>query len=369
MPTQKTRYAVVGLGYISQAAVLPAFKHAQANSVLAALVSDDAVKLQTLGDKYDVKLRFTYDQYDDLLCSGEIDAVYIALPNSLHREYAVRAAEAGIHVLVEKPMAVTEEDCQAMIYAAQKHHVKLMVAYRLHFEPANLEAIDLVLNGKIGEPRFFVASFSQQVKEGDIRVNPNLGGGSLLDMGIYCINAARYIFQTEPTEVTAFSANNGEVRFRGVDEMTVGLLRFPEDRLASFVSSMGSADTSFFRIVGTRGDIVLEPAFDFATGLQYILTVNGKKTARRFGKMDQFAPELLYFSECIATGQQPEPSGDEGLADVRIIEALYRSAVSHQPVALTNYETKQRPTIHQEIRRPPIRRMPDLIHAAPPSGA
>src|SRR5919109_4884539 len=138
----KIRYAVVGLGHIAQVAVLPAFAHA-GNSELTALVSDDPEKLEKLGRKYRVKNRYSYAEYDECLAGGEVDAVYIALPNHLHREYSERAARAGVHILCEKPMAVTEEDCLSMIRVAEENQVKLMIAYRLHFEEANLKAIDL----------------------------------------------------------------------------------------------------------------------------------------------------------------------------------------------------------------------------------
>src|SRR4051812_10131231 len=128
---RRIRYAVVGLGHIAQVAVLPAFAHAKENSELAALVSSDAEKLQKLGRKYKVDALYSYDQFDACLTSGEVDAVYICLPNDLHREYAIRAANAGIHVLTEKPMAVTVSDCEKMIAAGKENDVKLMVAYRL----------------------------------------------------------------------------------------------------------------------------------------------------------------------------------------------------------------------------------------------
>src|SRR5688500_17124060 len=134
----KVRYAVVGLGHFAQVAILPAFKHARDNSELVALVSDDPRKLKKLGNRYGVEARHSYEEYDALCASGEIDAVYIALPNSLHCDYAVRAAEAGVHVLCEKPMAVTADECEKMIEAARRNDVRLMVAYRLHFEEGNL---------------------------------------------------------------------------------------------------------------------------------------------------------------------------------------------------------------------------------------
>jgi glucose-fructose oxidoreductase len=187
---KKIRYAVVGLGYIAQNAVLPAFAHAR-NSELTALVSDNPTKLKKLSKKYCVPHTYSYEEYSECLESGEVDAVYIALPNHMHRAYTEAAARAGVHVLCEKPMAVTEEDCQAMIAAAEKNNIKLMIAYRLHFEEANLRAVELVQSGKLGEPRVFDSVFTMQVKPGNVRLQKEKGGGTLYDIGIYCINAAR----------------------------------------------------------------------------------------------------------------------------------------------------------------------------------
>src|SRR5678815_3731943 len=173
------RYAIVGLGHIAQVAMLPAFAHARRNSRVTALVSDDPTKLRALSKKYRVPSVFSYDEYDR--CLEQVDAVYIALPNSLHADYAIRAARAGVHVLCEKPMAVTVDECQAMIDACRQHRVELMIAYRLHFEEINLEVIDLVRKGRIGAPKFFNSSFALTVREGNIRTRPEMGGGTLYD--------------------------------------------------------------------------------------------------------------------------------------------------------------------------------------------
>lgn len=364
----RVRYAVVGLGHIAQVAVLPAFAHARENSELAALVSDDPEKLEKLGRRYKVKARYSYDQFEDCLRSRDVDAVYIALPNHLHREYTERAARAGIHVLCEKPMAVTEEDCRAMIRATEENGVKLMVAYRLHFEEANLKAIDLVQSGKLGDARLFDSVFTMQVKKGDIRLNPReLGGGPLYDIGVYCINAVRNLYGAEPMEVVAFSANNGDPRFQQCEETTSAILRFPgRERLAGFTVSFGAADVSSYRVVGTRGDLFMDPAYEYAGELKQRVTIDGRTRERTFPKRDQFAPELISFSECILTGAPPEPSGWEGLADVRVIRALYRSADSGQPVALEPFSKDDRPSREQEIRRPPAQK-PELVNTEAPS--
>ena len=364
---KKIRYAVVGLGHIAQVAVLPAFAHAE-NSELAALVSDDPEKLEKLGRRYKVKARFSYDQFEKCLKSGAVDAVYIALPNHLHREYTERAARAGVHVLCEKPLAVTEADCLAMIRVCEENGVKLMVAYRLHFEEANLKAIELVQAGRLGEPRLFDSVFTLQVKEGDIRLNPReLGGGPLYDIGVYCINAVRNLFGAEPMEVVAFSANNGELRFQQCEEMTSAILRFPgRERLASFTCSFNGADVGTYRVVGTKGELVMDPAYAYAEDLTQRVRIHGRTRERTFPKRDQFAPELISFSECILTGAAPEPSGWEGFADVRVIRALYRSADTGAPVTLPPFSKKDRPSLAQEIRRPAVRK-PDLVNTEAPS--
>ncbi|MGE5927786.1 MAG: Gfo/Idh/MocA family oxidoreductase [Gemmatimonadota bacterium] len=365
---RRIRYAVVGLGHIAQVAVLPAFAHAGENSELVALFSDDAEKLAKLGRKYRLEHLYDYDAFEDGLQAAGVDAVYIALPNHLHREYTERAAHAGVHVLCEKPMAVTEEDCEAMIDACDRNGVKLMIAYRLHFEEANLRAVELVQGGKIGEPRIFNSVFTMDVKEGDIRLNPrDQGGGTLYDIGIYCINAARYLFEDEPEEVLALTARKDDPRFAapGVDEMTGAILRFPGERLATFVTSFGAADVSRLQVVGTRGTLVLDPAYEYAGELTHELTIDDRTRERRFPKRDQFAPELVYFSECIRTGEDPEPSGQEGLGDVRIIRALYASADAGRPVSLGRFDKHERPTMDQEIRKPAVRK-PELVNTEAP---
>src|SRR6188768_738811 len=351
-------YAVVGLGHITQVAMLPAFAHARRNSRLAALVSDDATKLKTLSKKYRVRGTFSYADFD--ACLENVDAVYIALPNSMHADYAIRAAAQGVHVLCEKPMAVTVEDCERMIGACRENQVKLMIAYRLHFEEINLQVIDLVRRGRIGEPKFFNSSFSFAVRPGNIRTKKDLGGGTLYDIGVYCINAARYLFRAEPTEVVAMSVNSGVKALSEIDESTAAILRFEGGRVASFVTSFNGGDVAEYRIVGSKGDIHVDPAYEYAEGLGYTLTVDGKAQRKTIGKRDQFAPELVHFSDCIRRDRTPEPSGEEGLADVRIVQALYRSAKSGRAIAIPPFEKTRRPSGRQRITRPGIRK-PALV--------
>ena len=337
------RYAVVGLGHIAQVAVLPAFKHARRNSRLVALVSDDSTKLEQLARRYHVGATFKYDEYE--ACLKTVDAVYIALPNSLHAEYTIRAAKAGVHVLCEKPMAVTVGECKAMIAACRKAGVKLMIAYRLHFEEINLKAIDLVRRGRLGAPKFFNSSFSLTVRPGDIRTRSKMGGGTLYDIGVYCINAARYLFRAEPTDVMALSVNAVPGKLPDIDETTGAVLRFGGERMATFVTSFNADDVAAYRIVGTKGQLHVDPAYEYAEGLGYQLTVNGKTTRKRIGKRDQFAPE---------------PSGEEGMQDVRIVQALYKSADTGRVVRIPPYRPTKRPTLRQRITRPGVNK-PALV--------
>jgi len=356
--TRTIRYAVVGLGHIAQVAVLPAFAHARRNSRLTAVVSGDRTKRREIAKRYRLDRAFDYNEFDE--CLQSVDAVYIALPNSMHADYAIRAARAGVHVLCEKPMAVTAAECRQMIAACRRAKVKLMIAYRLHFETLNLSAMDLARSGRLGELKFFNSSFSMKVRRGDIRTKQAFGGGTLYDIGVYCINAARNLFRAEPTQVSAVSVNSGSATLAEVDETTAAILRFGDGRVATFVTSFNAADVASYRIVGTKGDLHADPAYEYAEGLEYTLTVDGKTRRKALPKRDQFGPQLLYFSDCILNDREPEPSGEEGLQDVRIVEALYQSAKSGRPVAIRPFTKTIRPTGRQRMTRPGIKK-PTLI--------
>lgn len=365
---KSVRYAVIGLGWIAQEVVLPAFEHG-AHSELAALVTGDADKARELGQAYKIPRTYSYQEFDHLLATGKIDAVYISLPNSMHAEYAVRAARAGVHVLCEKPMAASIGECKDMIRAAEDAGTLLMIAYRLHFEPANLKAIELLRSGEIGQPRTFASSFSQNVKPGDIRLKEDLAGGPLMDMSIYQINAARYLFRDEPTEVIAFAAKAaGDDRFREVYESISALLRFPGEQIAAFTTSFGGAASDDWQLVGTRGTVNLKHAFEYHEEKEMTITIEGKQKKESFPKLDQFGAEIQYFSECILEGKNPEPSGREGLADIRVIEGLLKSIEENKPVSLVPYEVAARPSGEQEVKLPPVKSK-KIVHAAAPTAS
>lgn len=365
--SSKIRYAVVGLGWIAQEVILPGFKGAK-NSELVAFVSDDAEKIEELGKKYKVSESVDYDRYEDLLRSGKIDAVYITLPNNLHREYTVKAAQAGIHVLCEKPMADSVEECEEMIRASEQNNVKLMIAYRLHFEPANLKAVEIAQGGELGKLRIFSSVFSQQTPEGNIRLKKSTGGGPLMDMGVYPINASRYLFREEPVEVTGIGANSGDPRFTEVHEMVTAVLRYPGDKLAVLTCSFGAAPADAYQVVGTKGEMWLQPAFDYHTKPEMRLKIEGKEKETTFDKVDQFGGEIEYFSRCILENKEPEPSGREGLADIRIVRALLQSVRSGQPVKLEPYDKRERPSEKQKMEKSFVKPEKDLVNAKSASG-
>jgi predicted dehydrogenase len=364
---KKVRYAVLGQGYFAQAAVLPAFAAAKRNSELVALVSDDPAKLGELGDQYAVEHRLGYGELDEFLARGLVDAVYIVLPNHMHREYTERAAAAGMHVLCEKPMALSEADCRAMIEACEGRDRKLMIAYRLHFEAANLTAVQLLRDETIGEPRLFSSVFCMQVNEGNIRLSAEHGGGPLNDIGIYCLNASRYLFREEPVEVTARAFKGDDPRFAEVDEAIAVTLRYGNGKVAQFTASFGAAGLSRYTVVGTKGILDVEDAYEFSSGITHKLKVGEEKPkTKKFAKRDQVAAELLYFSKCVLDDTQPEPSGWEGLADVRIMDAIRESVRTGEAIALTPIEREERPDLDQELEAPP-HGMPELVEAETPS--
>ncbi|TXM66033.1 Gfo/Idh/MocA family oxidoreductase [Methylobacterium sp. WL103] len=358
------RYAVVGGGWISQAAFMPAVAQT-GNSAITALVTGDPEKATALGERYGLTA-FSYERYPEALASGLFDAVYLALPNGMHRDYAVPALEAGLHVLLEKPMATSVADCEAIIAAAERGNARLMLAYRLHFEPGTLDAIERVRAGAIGEPLVFSATFGQHVATENHRAHRGYWAGPVPDMGTYPINAVRNLFSDEPVEVHAHGARRpgSPYGFHGTVAVT---LRFPGDRLAQFTVSYETDSVDAYRVVGTEGDLLMAPGFTFGQPLAGELTRVGKTESLSYPSVDQFGAETRYFSDCILDGRVPEPDGEEGLADVRILAAIERALETGQPQTLPPMRRRTRPDKSQAIELPEIT-VPELVNAAKPGG-
>lgn len=361
---RKVRYAVVGAGWISQAAMMPGVQHT-GNSEMTALVTGDPLKAKKLGKKYGIERTYSYEQYDEMLGSGEVDAVYLALPNEQHAEFAVRTLEAGVHLLLEKPMAVSVEQCEKILRAQQQSGAKLMVAYRLHHEPGTLTAIERVRKGEIGRVRLFNSTFSQQVAATNHRAKMGYWSGPVPDMGPYCINAVRNLFGAEPLEVFATGVVTDTKRFNFEDTVAV-TLKFDEARVAAFVVSYNGGDVDDFRVVGEKGDLFSKPAYQVNKAIEHVLTVKGKEKRQKFAATDQFGSEMRYFSECILNDRDPEADGEEGMLDLRVIAAVKESLDAGKAVELQPYERRRRPRATQAVKLAPVK-PPALVHAAKPS--
>ena len=341
----KIRYAVVAGGSISQGAFMPGVGQTD-NSVMTALVTGDPVKAQDLASIYDLK-SYSYAEYPELLASGEIDAVYVATPNFLHTQYVIPALNAGIHVLLEKPMATTEAECQDMAEAAERTGAKLMVAYRLHCEPGTLEMIERV--------------------QSNHRSKNGFAAGPVADMGPYPLNMVRKLFNAEPIEVMALGSRTSGSPLDSWDTVTVSL-RFPQERPAHFTVSYTLPDTERFQLLGTKGEIEASPCFGYGKGvaISYRATINGETSEHVHPVVDQFAGEIAYFSSCILNDQAPEPDGEEVWRDVRVVMAIERALETGLPQKLEPLAARRLPRSAQ-CRKLALADVPSFINTESPT--
>ena len=340
--SKKIRYAVVALGDIAQEAMLPGVDHT-GNSKVTALVTGDPVKAREVGERYDIEHTCGYDGFGALLKSGTVDAIYLATPNWRHAEFVVPALEAGIHVLCEKPLEISYDKALPILDAQRRSAARLMVAYRLHFEPATLDAIARIRDGEIGDPVLFTACFAQRVDPANHRAHNGELAGPLLDMAPYPINAMRYLFGDEPTEVVGAAATrHADSGFDDMDDTVAATLRFPGGRLAQFVVSYYANSIGTATVVGTKGSIELDPAFTFGESLEQYRTIGEKKSHESFKATDQFGGEMRYFSDCILNDRDPEPDAEEGLADLRVIDGIQKAIETGQPQKLMPFTRTRR---------------------------
>lgn len=335
----KIRYGVVGAGWIAQEAFMPAVPKTE-NSSVTAIVSGSADRAQGLADRYRIGHVFSYEEYDRLLSSDLVDALYIALPNEMHAEFASRALRAGKHVLVEKPLAISEAECQSIIDAANEGKAFLLTAYRLHNEPGTVDVIERVRSGEIGDPRVFSAVFTSVIGNDNHRLSASHWGGPLQDVGVYCLNMARHVFGDEPIAVSAIASHgDDDARFREVPESIAAILQFPKGRIAQFIVSFNASDVDRYTVAGTKGSLKADPGFRFETPNRLTLEADGKIVPRNYPKVDQFAGMVAYFSDCILTGTLPHVGTAEGLADVRVLRAIERAAATGQIQRLEPFRT------------------------------
>ena len=337
-PDQRIGFAIVGLGAYALGQIIPNLS-ATRRARLAAVVSGNAEKAQRVARAYGLGDRhvYSYDTFDEIAQDETVDVVYIILPNTLHRAWTERAVAAGKHVLCEKPMAATAEDCEAMIAAAEAANKKLMIGYRAQFDPINRRAIELVQGGEIGTPHLAVADHGRFLDLSDLRdewrAKKDLaGGGSLYDIGIYSLNGVRYLLGEEPTEVTArYTPGSGRAEV-DVEEGVVWSMQFPSGAVANCSSSYLVHGSKQMRVYGSEGEVTLDPATDYYVRNLYLAKENEQHIV--IPNPNQFAAMLDEMAAAVQEDRAPATPGEEGLRDVRIMQAIYESAESGQPVSL-----------------------------------
>jgi len=336
-PNKKLGFAFVGIGSLCMNQLLPGIMKSKRCKPVA-LVSGHPDKARQQARKYGVNEKniYNYENFDTIRDNPEIDVVYIVLPNGMHEEYTVRAFKAGKHVLCEKPMANSVKECQNMIAASKSANKRLQIGYRMHFEPNTLACIDAIKKQEVGKLQMIDAGAGFVIGDPkQWRLNKKLaGGGCLMDIGIYALNAARYLSGDEPTEVNAMTyTDRSDPRFKEVEEHCNFQLRFRGDVLASCISSYNTGLNRFVAH-GTSGWCSMEPGLSY-TGVKFhINRGRGGPQTPNIPEVDQFATEMDAFAECIASGAPSRASGEEGLQDLRIIEAIYESAETGKTVKL-----------------------------------
>lgn len=322
MTDGKLQWGVIGTANIGRVAVLPAIQHS-VNGDLLAVASRDAAKAESFAAK--VGIPRTYGSYEALLAADDIDAVYIPLPNSLHHEWVIKAAQAGKHILCEKPLALNAAECLEMDAAAQEHGVVLMEAFMYRFHPQTEKVLELLEKGVVGQPRLISSAFAFRLSNPDnIRFRPDLGGGSLMDVGCYCVNANRTLAGAEPVEVQAFANWNPT----GVDNEMVGSLRFEDGLLAQFSCALTLERREFYQVVGPEGCIEAPSAFIPGTEDTTILEHHGRQgsVAHRISGVDEYQVMVEHFAQCVLEGKAVRYPPTEAAANMRVINALQRSA-------------------------------------------
>jgi len=330
---RKIGFCVIGLGRIADH-FLRGVKDSSVCQITG-LVSGHRDKALKIAAQYGVPASsiYSYEQMDAMRSNKAIDAVYVALPNSMHAEYTIRAAKAGKHVLCEKPMSTSVADAQAMIAACDAAKVKLMIAYRLHYEPLTLKTIKLLRDGTFGEIQAINSANGFNIGKNEWRKDkPLSGGGPLMDVGIYSLNAARYLTGEEPQIVTASNSTiDKDGRFTTVEENTAWTMTFPSGVVASCTTTYGGDMPGYYRVFCSKGwlqmdnfgyeDLRLTGSYRNSEGKRVALDETNPERDPK-----QFTREADHLAECILKNQTPKTSGEEGLRDMRYMKEIYRAA-------------------------------------------
>lgn len=339
------RWGVLSTANIGRAAVIPAIR-ASGNGRLTAVASRDPERAREFvdalgpgdGDGGDGRAGSpirALGSYEALLDNPEVDAVYIPLPNALHRAWAIRAAEAGKHILCEKPLAVTPGECLEMEEAAREHGVVLMEAFMYRFHPRTERLLALVREGAVGEVRVIRSAFTFRLTRPDnIRLNRELAGGALMDVGCYCVNVARTVVGAEPEEVQATARWTDGYLDHGpqtsVDDEMTGVLHFPHGVRAHFDCALTMERCEFVEVAGTEGVLRVESAFLPGTGDVVIHESRGRAgtTEHPVAGDDEYRLMVEHFADCALHGREPRYTAHEAAANMRAIRGLYRSALN-----------------------------------------
>jgi predicted dehydrogenase len=334
---KKVGFAVIGLGKIAEGSVLPAFRNCK-KAKLVAVVSRDKAKAARFVRRFKASHHYQNEEFDACLDNPAVSAVFIATPNGEHADFAIRAADAGKHVLCEKPLAATAQQSASMVEVCRQNGVLLMTAYRKHFEPSTLHLKRLVQRGDLGRIEMIHTAFSEYFVPGTTQpwlVDARLaGGGPLMDLGVYCINTSRWILEQDPHEVTAQSWIHDQSRFQEVEEGISFQLKFSSGVLLQGSSTYSSAPSSFIFIQGSKGWALLTPAFPFDEVRNLSGKINGRPFAKKFKIVDEFAPEIDAFASAIQQKTKIAPDGVQGHRDMIILGAIYESAKTGNPCVI-----------------------------------
>ncbi|MGB3586460.1 MAG: Gfo/Idh/MocA family oxidoreductase [Tunicatimonas sp.] len=323
-PPKKDRLglALVGLGNYSNGQLAPALEQTE-KCYLAGIVTGTPAKAEEWKQKYNIPDRniYNYDNYDELIDNDDIDIVYVVLPNAMHAEYTIRAAKAGKHVITEKPMAISVNECQQMIDACNENSVKLAVGYRLHYEPFNQEIMRLAEEQVFGSLTSIENAFGFTIGDPtQWRLNYELaGGGALMDVGIYTLQAACYTSGEEPVSVVAEEFKTDMEKFSEVDETVNFTLTFPSGLKANCQTSYNKSYNKL-RADAENGWFELSPAYTY--GPLAGETSNGPMD---FPQIREQAVHMDRFAECIMQDETIKTTGEMGIRDMKIIEAIYQS--------------------------------------------
>jgi glucose-fructose oxidoreductase len=327
----KLGVALVGLGSYSTNQLAPGLQKTE-HCYLAGIVTGSPHKIPEWQKKYDIPDAnvYNYENFDTIADNPDIDVIYIVLPSGMHAEYAIRAAKAGKHVWCEKPMAKTVEECQAIIDACNENNVKLAIGYRMQHEPNTQEFRRMAQEKELGQVRMIeTAAGFYDSRTGHWRLDKELGGGALYDMGVYCINGARYVYDREPISVMAYESTTRPELFTEVDETMNFILEFPDGLYANCVTSFGM-NMGRFIVTAADGHFRMEP-FQSYRGLKGFAS-DGRQFSDEVDH--QQANQMDNDALAIKEGREMNVPGEEGLKDIKVVEAIFESAETGRKVEI-----------------------------------